>query len=61
RPTMYWEPQVLMENGKASLEFFTSDMPGKYRVMVEGISTNGKIICESALLNVDTNGKDQDK
>ncbi len=53
RPTLYWSPVVPLENGKANLEFFTSDMPGKYRIIVEGISNTGKIICETALLNVD--------
>ncbi len=48
RPTLYWSPVVPLENGKANFEFFTSDMTGKYRIIVEGISNTGKIICETA-------------
>lgn len=44
RPTMHWDPDILFEEGKASAEFYTSDMVGKYKVIVEGISKNGKII-----------------
>ncbi len=43
RPAMYWNPDVFFENGKASLKFFTSDMLGRYRLVVEGISKNGTI------------------
>ena len=43
RPTLFWNPELNLENGKASLDFFTSDEPGQYVVFVEGISKNGKI------------------
>ncbi len=52
RPTLFWEPFVLLENGKKRLEFHTSDMTGQYRVIAEGISAKGKIIHSSALVNV---------
>lgn len=43
RPTLYWNPDVLLENGKASLGFFTSDEASDYVVYVEGITKEGKI------------------
>ncbi|MBN1821019.1 MAG: TonB-dependent receptor plug domain-containing protein, partial [Prolixibacteraceae bacterium] len=43
RPTLYWSPEVLVKDGKASLEFFTCDNLSDYVVIVEGISKNGKI------------------
>jgi len=43
RPTLYWNPDVRFENGKATLDFFTSDLPAEYVVCVEGITKNGKI------------------
>lgn len=52
RPTLYWNPFVMLENGEASLEFYSSDMPGKYRIIAEGISTEGKIMFGTTLLNV---------
>ncbi len=52
RPTLYWEPYVIFENGSAKLEFYTSDMPGKYMIIAEGINKNGKIIFHEAAFDV---------
>jgi hypothetical protein len=52
RPTLYWEPYLILENDSAVLEFYASDMPGNYRVIAEGISRTGKIIYGTTLLNV---------
>ncbi|HEX7585556.1 MAG TPA: hypothetical protein VF373_12765 [Prolixibacteraceae bacterium] len=43
RPTLYWNPDVSIVNGKANLDFFTSDEATDYVVYLEGISKNGKI------------------
>lgn len=43
RPTLYWNPELGIENGKANIDFYTSDETGHYVVVVEGISNNGKI------------------
>jgi len=43
RPTLYWNPNVSFVNGKANLDFFTSDEATDYVVYLEGISKNGKI------------------
>ena len=43
RPTLYWNPDVSIVNGKANLDFFTSDEATDYIVYLEGISKNGKI------------------
>ncbi len=52
RPTLYWEPYVLPGNNKATIEFHTSDMAGKYQVIAEGISSKGKIVQGSAVFEV---------
>jgi hypothetical protein len=44
RITLFWSPWVRVENGKASLDFYTCDNLGNYVAIVEGISKNGKII-----------------
>lgn len=45
RTTIFWKPDIVTsEDGKASFEFYTSDFPTTYSVIIEGISTNGKII-----------------
>ncbi|MDP3645231.1 MAG: hypothetical protein Q8S54_18855 [Bacteroidota bacterium] len=43
RPTLYWNPDVSLLNGKANLGFFTSDETSNYDVFIEGISKSGKI------------------
>jgi hypothetical protein len=42
----------MLENGEANLEFFTSDMAGRYMIIAEGISKNGEIIRGTTMLNV---------
>ena len=41
RHTMYWEPSA---TGKTSLEFYTSDLAGKYVATLQGVDANGKKI-----------------
>lgn len=44
RSTIYWKPDVATdEDGNASVEFYNADGPGTYRVIVEGISADGKM------------------
>ena len=43
RTTLFWEPEIVLENGQAALSFFTADQTGKYKVIVEGISESGRI------------------
>jgi hypothetical protein len=40
---LYWNPEVTTKNGIAELMFYSSDQPGKYNVIVEGIANNGRI------------------
>jgi len=44
RSLLYWQPSVIIDaNGKKSIEFYTSDLTGKYQVVVEGISSSGLV------------------
>ncbi len=43
RPTLYWNPEVIFINGRANLDFYTSDEMAQYDIFVEGITKNGKI------------------
>ena len=36
----------------AELSFYTSDHPGKYRVVVEGVTGDGKTVHTEAIINV---------
>ena len=53
RTTLFWEPEVVLRNGKDSLNFFTSDQAGKYIVTAEGISESGKICKGTASIVVE--------
>jgi len=46
RTTIYWKPDVVIseDTGKAIVEFYTSDYPATYSVVIEGLTTDGKII-----------------
>ncbi|WP_428327616.1 TonB-dependent receptor plug domain-containing protein [Mucilaginibacter sp.] len=44
RSTIYWQPNIITDNeGKASFSFFNADGKGTYRVVIEGIDTDGNL------------------
>lgn len=43
RNTLYWNPAVKTgRNGEAEIEFWTSDLPGKFTINIQGISVTGE-------------------
>ena len=45
RTTIFWKPDVVVEEGKdAQFNFYTSDFPTTYSVVIEGISDDGQIV-----------------
>ena len=46
RTTIFWKPDVVIsdETEEASFEFYTSDFPTTYSVVIEGLTSDGKII-----------------
>ncbi|PJJ84893.1 porin family protein [Mucilaginibacter auburnensis] len=43
RNALYWNPKVITQaDGKTNFEYYTSDMPGKYVGVLQGISNNGR-------------------
>ena len=43
RNVLYWEPEVALDTaGKGALHFYSSDLPGKYIVVVEGLTADGR-------------------
>ena len=54
RNTLYWNPSVLLDKeGKSSLEFWTSDLPGKYKIIVQGASHDGQIIYKEMIFTIE--------
>ena len=44
RTTVFWEPQMVSDaSGKAKISYFNTDVPGIYRIVVEGIDVNGNL------------------
>ncbi len=53
RTTLFWKPSVTTGvNGDASVSFYTSDVEGKYAVIVEGTSPDGKVGAGTAYIEV---------
>ena len=51
RSTLYWNPTIDLSRDNA-IEFYTSDEDGTYEIHLEGITSDGKVINESRLLEV---------
>jgi hypothetical protein len=44
RSTVYWNPELAVgTDGKASFDFYNTDDPGSYRLIIEGIDEKGNI------------------
>jgi hypothetical protein len=57
RNLLYWNASVKTnKDGRKQLEFYTSDIPGKYAVVLQGITADGKT--GSKTIFFDVNGKD---
>ena len=56
RITLYWNPNIVVENGKASVSFYTSDDLSGYKVFVEGITNTGEICLGTGKFEVDIRG-----
>jgi hypothetical protein len=45
RPTLYWNPELTKgANGKAVISFYNDDVARKFKVVVQGIDKNGKLL-----------------
>jgi hypothetical protein len=52
RNVLQWKPDIkLSSNKKNTIEFYTSDLPGKYVVVVQGLSVKG--LCGSKIITFD--------
>ena len=50
---LYWNPEVTTKNGTTELRFFSSDQPGNYNVIVEGIANDGRICLGKGIFKVE--------
>jgi hypothetical protein len=51
RPTLYWNPNLPIDKaGKVRIEFYNDDVAKKFKVVIEGIDSEGKIISAQKIL-----------
>lgn len=43
RTTIFWQPNLIVKDGKTSFEYFNSDGKGPYQVTIEGIDAQGRL------------------
>jgi uncharacterized protein YfaS (alpha-2-macroglobulin family) len=53
RNVLYWSPDIHTDaQGKAEINFFTSDLKGKYIAVLQGMNANGRVGERSVLFEV---------
>ena len=55
RTTIFWKPDVIIseDTGDAVFEFYTSDFPTTYSVVIEGLTNDGKIVRQVETIKVE--------
>src|SRR5690606_14118501 len=54
RTTLYWLPKLIVKPGETNaINFFTSDLKGKFMVVLEGISSSGEPVSASQTFSVE--------
>ena len=44
RNTLYWNPEIKITNGIATINFYNDDVCKKFKIVIEGIDDNGKLL-----------------
>jgi hypothetical protein len=53
RNTLYWNPSLKpAQDGKVSVEFWSSDLPGDYEVTIQGFSGDGKAVSMKRIITI---------
>ena len=53
RLQLLWKPVVEVKDSKTEIEFYTSDVPGKYEIILEGFTENGDAVSLKKVINVE--------
>jgi len=54
RTTIFWKPDIVISDSEeASFEFYTSDFPTTYSVVIEGLTIDGRIIRQVEIIKVE--------
>jgi hypothetical protein len=52
RTTLFWSPDIVTGSGTAAIDFYSSDLPGKYMVVIQGMNREGSFIAGSKVIEV---------
>ncbi len=53
RNVLYWSPEIRTDkDGNATVSFYTSDQAGKYKITINGITSEGEALSKSVLFEV---------
>ncbi|MFN5170182.1 MAG: carboxypeptidase regulatory-like domain-containing protein [Cyclobacteriaceae bacterium] len=57
RSTLYWSPRMERDpvTGRYTCSFFSSDLPGQYRIVVQGVTREGKAVYHESVIEVKNN------
>jgi len=57
RSTIYWNPEIIIDskNTEPSVSFFAADLPGRYRIIAEGVLGNGEPVRAEYFIDVESN------
>ncbi len=44
RTTIHWQPSIIVKDGKAQIECYTSDSPVNYTLVIEGVGYDGSLL-----------------
>jgi len=44
RNTLFWAPCINVKGGKSKISFFSSDSPGRYSIVVQGVDKQGNVV-----------------
>jgi len=54
RTTIFWKPDIVIsDTGETSFDFYTSDFPTTYSVVIEGLTTDGRIVRQVEKIQVE--------
>jgi len=55
RSTLYWNPdvEILKDRGQTTLSFYSADLPGRYRIVVEGITEEGNPVRAESYITIE--------
>ena len=56
RATIYWSPEIVTDakTGTTTVSFFAADLPGRYRILAEGVTQNGEPVRCVYFIEVDS-------